>query len=69
MSDIAKDLMQQLIATPDVRLGQDGINDFKSHQFFTGIDWDNIRDGISAAFFLTKLDGERILVYKDEAFI
>lgn len=63
MSDIAKDLMQQLIATPDVRLGQDGINDFKAHSFFTGIDWDNIRDGTSVAFFLKKIRCKMINSY------
>jgi hypothetical protein len=45
VSDIAKDLILCLITTPERRLGQGGIDDFKSHPFFAGIEWDSIRDG------------------------
>lgn len=50
VSPEAKDLMQRLICSAEKRLGRNGLDSFKSHPWFAGIDWDNIRD--SKGFFL-----------------
>lgn len=44
VSDNAKNLIFGLIASPEKRLGQNGIDEFKVHPFFEGVDWDKIRD-------------------------
>lgn len=55
VSDIAKDLMLHLIATPERRLGRRGIHDFVNHPFFDGISWDTIREGATLAVFVALL--------------
>ena len=42
VSNNAIDLIKKLICDKSIRLGQDGIDAFKYHAFFAGLDWDNI---------------------------
>lgn len=46
--------MRRLICSADERFGKRGLEDFKCHPWFKGIEWDNIRDGqYSFLFILT----------------
>ncbi|KAK8751349.1 hypothetical protein OTU49_014334, partial [Cherax quadricarinatus] len=44
VSEEAKELMRQLICASEYRLGKNGINDFKNHPWFAGVDWQTLRD-------------------------
>lgn len=56
MSENAEDLIRHLICDAKDRLGQNGIEQFKKHPFFEGIDWDNIRQSKSIATSLMLVD-------------
>ncbi|KAA0188071.1 ROCK1 [Fasciolopsis buskii] len=44
ISESARDLMCRLICDRKRRLGRNGLSDFKTHPFFSNIDWDHIRE-------------------------
>ncbi|GIY34842.1 hypothetical protein CEXT_641241 [Caerostris extrusa] len=44
ISEDAKDLMRKLICSSECRLGQNGLEDFKNHPWFTDVDWEQIRN-------------------------
>ncbi|CAG8554535.1 10341_t:CDS:2 [Diversispora eburnea] len=49
LSPEAEDIIRRLICAPEQRLGRHGGEEIKAHPFFTGVDWDTIRN-IEAPF-------------------
>ena len=47
LSTQAADLIRRLVCEAPIRLGNGGANEIKSHAFFNGVDWRNIRNTVA----------------------
>ena len=47
MTPHATDILNKLIADPEVRLGRNGADEIKQHPFFEGFGWDDLRTQIA----------------------
>lgn len=47
LSTHATDILNKLIADPEVRLGRNGAEEIKAHPFFEGFSWDDLRSQIA----------------------
>lgn len=56
LSPEAQDLINKLVTDKSTRLGANGANEIKNHPFFTGIDWDGLRN--QPAFWIPQADSE-----------
>ena len=50
LSKEALDLINKMMSDPNKRLGKNGSEEIKSHPFFKGIDWDNIKNTMKPPF-------------------
>ncbi len=71
VSEEAKSLLKMLICNGDKRLGKGGLQDFKSHPFFSDIDWENLRNTkppytpeVSSAYDTSNFDTEDEIKHK-----
>ena len=56
LSKEATDILKRLLCDAENRLGSQGIHEIKTHPFFRGMDWDNLRN--TKAAFLPKIKDE-----------
>lgn len=63
ISSNAKDLIERFLCDQKDRLGKNGVEDIKSHPYFNGVNWDNIRDMESP--IIPQLDGPYDTKYFD----
>ena len=47
LSPHATDILKKLMCDSEHRLGKNGVEEIKAHEFFRGIDWDRIRQKVS----------------------
>ena len=59
--------MNKMISEPNKRLGKNGSQEIKSHPFFKGIDWDNIRNTLKPPF-IPELDNDYDTRYFEEEY-
>uniref|UniRef100_F7EZM2 non-specific serine/threonine protein kinase n=1 Tax=Ornithorhynchus anatinus TaxID=9258 RepID=F7EZM2_ORNAN len=55
VSDSARDLIRKLLCRQEERLGRGGLEDFRSHPFFEGVDWERLP--ASSAPYVPELRG------------
>lgn len=56
LSAPATDILKRLLCDAENRLGANGINEIKSHPFFAGLDWENLRK--QKAAFIPTIKGD-----------
>uniref|UniRef100_A0A4X2K3W4 Serine/threonine-protein kinase MRCK gamma n=1 Tax=Vombatus ursinus TaxID=29139 RepID=A0A4X2K3W4_VOMUR len=55
VSESARDLIRKLLCCQEERLGQGGLDDFRGHPFFEGVDWEQLPS--STAPYIPELQG------------
>lgn len=55
MPATARDLIRQLLCRQEERLGRGGLDDFRNHPFFEGVDWEQL--ATSTAPYIPELRG------------
>lgn len=63
LSPAATDILRRLMNDADMRLGNNGVDEIKTHPFFDGVDWSNIKT--SEAPWIPELSNELDCRYFD----
>lgn len=64
ISEPCFDLISRLMSHQDKRLGSNGIQEIKNHEFFESINWDSLRDEVPP--FIPKLSDDEDTTYFDD---